>query len=284
LVTDPSPIFAPRNRLLAALPPDSLAHLQPRLSRVELALRQVLHQPEVPIETVYFPEHGWLSMLAYMEDGDAAEVGLIGVEGIVGLPVVLADEFDDVEAMVQCQGEALSLSAAALRQAMADDPALRDLLLRYALVHHGQVARTAACNGRHQTEQRLARWLLMAHDRADGDEFPMTHEFLAMMLGVWRAGVTVAAGLLQRPSSSATNAAASRSSTGRAWRAPPANATAPPAALPAACSRATAVPEPPIAVEPVVGRRCGAHSTTSPRQLDDLARGQWFPCDAVHSG
>jgi CRP-like cAMP-binding protein len=137
-------------------------------------------------------------MIAYMEDGDAAEVGLIGFEGVVGLPVVLGDKFDDLEAMVQAPGKAFSLSAAALRQAMNDDPVLRELLLRYALVHHGQVTRTAACNGRHQTEARLARWLLMAHDRAEGDEFPMTHEFLAMMLGVRRAGITVAAGQLQK--------------------------------------------------------------------------------------
>jgi CRP-like cAMP-binding protein len=151
-----------------------------------MPFRQVLHQPEVPIDTVYFPETGWSSMLAYMEDGDAAEVGLVGREGVVGLPVVLAGEFDDLEALVQCPGKAFSLSAAALPCGRPSAPALRDLLLRYALVHHGQVARTAACNGRHQTEQRLARWLLMAHDRAEGDEFPMTHEFLAMMLGVRR--------------------------------------------------------------------------------------------------
>jgi CRP-like cAMP-binding protein len=197
-MVDPSPIFAPRNRLLTALPPDSLARLRPKLSRVELPIRQVLHQPEVPIQTVYFPETGWASMIAYMEDGDAAEVGLVGFEGMVGLPVVLGDEFDDLEALVQGPGKAFSLSAADLRQAMAADPALHELLLRYALVHHGQVARTAACNGRHQTDARLARWLLMAHDRAEGDDFPMTHEFLAMMLGVRRAGVSVAASLLQK--------------------------------------------------------------------------------------
>jgi CRP-like cAMP-binding protein len=197
-MVDPSPIFAPRNRLLAALPPDSLARLRPKLSKVELSLRQVLYQPEVPIQTVYFPETGWASMIAYMEDGDAAEVGLIGFEGVVGLPVILGEEFDDLEAMVQAPGKAFCLSAAALRQAMNDDPVLRELLLRYALVHHGQVTRTAACNGRHHTEARLARWLLMAHDRADGNDFPMTHEFLSMMLGLRRAGVTVAAGILQK--------------------------------------------------------------------------------------
>ena len=134
-------------------------------------------------------------MLAYLEDGDAAEVGLVGRERMVGLPLLLGG---DLEAMVQCPGCALRMDAAAFRDALERVPALRTLLLRYALVHHGQVARTAACNGRHHIDQRLARWLLMAHDRARTDEFPMTHEFLAMMLGVRRAGITVAAGQLQR--------------------------------------------------------------------------------------
>ncbi len=192
--------FAPasRNRLLFTLPPDSLAGLWPQLTPVDLELREILHRPEEPIRTVYFPERGWLSMLAPLEDGDVAEVGLIGYDGLVGLPVVLGEPFDDLEAMVQCQGAALSISTDALREAMAQDPVLRTLLLRYALLHHGQVARTAACNGRHHTDQRLARWLLMGHDRNDGDEYPMTHEFLGMMLGVRRAGITIAAGLLQK--------------------------------------------------------------------------------------
>jgi CRP-like cAMP-binding protein len=137
-------------------------------------------------------------MLAPLEDGDSAEVGLVGHEGVVGLPIILGEPFDDLEAMVQCSGAALSMSAEALRAAMEQDPVLRTLLLRYALLHHGQVARTAACNGRHHIEQRLARWLLMAHDRADGDEYPMTHEFLGMMLGVRRAGISTAAGTLQK--------------------------------------------------------------------------------------
>jgi CRP-like cAMP-binding protein len=95
-------------------------------------------------------------MLAYMDDGDATEVGFVGWEGVVGLPVLLSESADDLEAMTQCQGTALSLSSDAFRAAMEDDPTLRHLMLRYTLLHHGQVARTAACNGRHQTEQRLA--------------------------------------------------------------------------------------------------------------------------------
>jgi len=198
MATDLSPPFSPHNRLLAALSPDSLARLRPRLEMVEMPFRQTLHEPEVPMETVYFPESGWASMLAVLEDGDAAEVGLVGFEGVIGLPVLLRGECDDLEALVQAPGTAFSLSAEALRQAMDEDADLRHLLLRYVLAHHGQVARTGACNGRHHTEQRLARWLLMAHDRAEGDEFPMTHEFLSMMLGVRRAGVSVAAGALQK--------------------------------------------------------------------------------------
>ncbi|MFT8246186.1 Crp/Fnr family transcriptional regulator [Roseomonas sp. BN140053] len=186
------------NRLLAALPAESLTRLLPQLTPVELAFRQVLQLPETPIATVYFLQTAWGSMIATLEDGDGAEVGLIGHEGVVGLPVILGDDRDDLEAMIQNPGTALSMSAAALRDEMARDPALRALLLRYALVHHGQVSRTAACNGRHYTEQRLARWLLMAHDRSQGDEFPMTHELLALMLGLRRSGVTVAAGALQK--------------------------------------------------------------------------------------
>jgi CRP-like cAMP-binding protein len=188
----------PRNRLLTALPPEVLAALRPRLEPVELSLRRVLHAAGEPIAAVYFPETGYVSMVAYLESGDAAEVGLVGREGMVGLPVLLGAECDDLEAMVQNPGTALRIDAAAFREALDRTPALRNLLLRYALVHHGQVARTAACNGRHHIDQRLARWVLMAHDRTTGNnEFPMTHEFLAMMLGVRRAGVTVAAGQLQ---------------------------------------------------------------------------------------
>ncbi|SDB73843.1 Crp/Fnr family transcriptional regulator [Belnapia rosea] len=189
---------SPRNRLLAALPADDLARLWPRLEAVELPLQKVLHKPGEPIKDVYFPESGWVSMLAYLEDGDAAEVGMAGREGFVGLPVLLGADHDDIEAMVQAPGTALRMGTQAFREELERSPTLRGLLLRYALVHHGQVVRTAACNGRHHIDQRLARWLLMAHDRAEGDEFPMTHEFLSMMLAVRRAGVTTSAGTLQR--------------------------------------------------------------------------------------
>jgi CRP-like cAMP-binding protein len=187
-----------RNRLLAALPPDDLARLWPKLEAVELPPRAILHASGDPISCVYFPEAGYVSMLAHMEDGDVAEVGLIGCEGVVGLPVLLGADHDDLEAVVQNPGTGLRMNTAALWEELEHVPILRILLLRYALVHHGQVARTAACNGRHHTEKRLARWLLMAHDRVDGDDFSMTHEFLGMMLGVRRAGITIAAGQLQK--------------------------------------------------------------------------------------
>ena len=141
------PIPTSRNRLLAALPPDDLARLWPRLEAVELPLRKVLHAPGKPIEAVYFPETSYVSMLAYMDDGDAAEVGLAGYEGMVGLPVLLGADHDDIEGMVQSPGSALRMDAQAFREELERLPALRTLLLRYALVHHGQVARTAACNG-----------------------------------------------------------------------------------------------------------------------------------------
>ncbi len=114
----PSAETTTRNRLLAALPPEILAALRPQLEPAELSLRQVLHAAGDPIVAVWFPETGWASMLAYLEDGDAAEVGLVGREGFVGLPLLLGAECDDLEAMVQAPGMALRMDSAAFRDAL----------------------------------------------------------------------------------------------------------------------------------------------------------------------
>lgn len=188
----------PRNRVLAALPRETLAALWPRFEPVEFALRQSVQHAGEPITSVYFVETGYVSMLATLEDGDAAEVGIVGCEGLVGLPLLFGGASFETEIVVQGPVTALRLGANEFREALETTPELRRLCLRWALTQHDQVARIAACNSRHQTEQRLARWLLMAHDRMQTDSFPMTHEFLSMMLSVRRAGVTVAAGQLQK--------------------------------------------------------------------------------------
>jgi CRP-like cAMP-binding protein len=180
------PIFTLGNRLLMALPPDDIARLWPRLEAVKLPSHWVLHAAGEPITTVYFPQSGYASMLASMEDGDAVEVGLVGYEGMIGLPVLFGADHDYLGATVQSAGTALRMDAQWLREELEHMPVLRSLLLRYTLVHHGQVARVAACNECHHTDQRLARWLLMAHDRASGNAFPMNRGFLGMMLGVAR--------------------------------------------------------------------------------------------------
>jgi CRP-like cAMP-binding protein len=187
-----------RNGLLAALPPEDLARLRPGLHPVELPFDQTLYPADGAVEAALFPESGMTSLIATLDGGEQVEVGIAGREGLVGLPLVLGDDRSLVEARVQMEGTALRIGAAALRAAMDESAALRRLLLRYALAFQAQVTLTAACNARHAIEQRLARWLLIAHDRADGDEFPMTHEFMAMMLGVRRPGVSLAAGVLQK--------------------------------------------------------------------------------------
>jgi CRP-like cAMP-binding protein len=180
-----------------ATPVEELALIVPRLERVECSLRQILLAPEQPIQGVYFPENGWTSLIALLADGGAAEVGHAGREGMIGLPILYGAESGSVEAMVQAPGTALRMSAEAFRETLEQCPAFNALLLRYALTFSEEVAQTAACNGRHVLEQRLARWLLMAHDRADSDDFPMTQDFMAMMLSVQRPGVTIAARQLQ---------------------------------------------------------------------------------------
>ena len=189
---------AVRNRLLASLPPADFGRLATSLTPVTLTLKQFLLEADEPIEAAYFVETGMVSYLAYLEGGEAIEVGIIGSEGMVGLPLILGVDRAPAGALVQMGGTALRIKPAALRQAFNESDALRTRLLRYMQALYTQVSQTAVCNGHHSLEERLARWMLMAHDRAGADQFPMTHEFMAMMLGVRRSGVTVTAGTLKQ--------------------------------------------------------------------------------------
>jgi CRP-like cAMP-binding protein len=188
---------AVRNRLLTALPSVDFKRLAASLTPVTLTLKQNLLEAEEPIGAAYFIETGMVSYLNYLEGGEAQEIGLIGSEGMIGLPLILGVDQAPFGAMVQMEGTALRLSPTALRQAFNESETLRTRLLRYMQALHIQVSQTAACNNHHSLEERLTRWLLMAHDRAGNDQFPMTHEFMSMMLGVRRAGVTVTAGALK---------------------------------------------------------------------------------------
>jgi CRP-like cAMP-binding protein len=189
---------AVRNRLLTALPAADFERLSASLTLVSLSLKQVLLEADEPIGAAYFVETGMVSYLAYLEGGEAIEVGIIGSEGMVGMPLILGVDSAPAGAIVQMQGTALRISPAALRQAFTESKALHTRLLRYMQALYTQVSQTAACNGHHGLEERLARWLLMAHDRAEGDQFPMTQEFMALMLGVRRSGVTVTASTLKQ--------------------------------------------------------------------------------------
>jgi len=188
---------AVRNRLLATLPPADFERLAVYLTPITLTLKQFLIEADEPIEAAFFVETGIVSYLAYLEGGEALEIGVIGSEGMAGLPLILGVDHASVGAMVQLEGTALRITPAALRQAFNESEALRTRLLRYMQALHAQVAQTAVCNNHHTLEERLARWLLMAHDRVDGDKFTMTHEFMSIMLGVRRSGVTVTAGALK---------------------------------------------------------------------------------------
>jgi CRP-like cAMP-binding protein len=189
---------AVRNRLLSTLPPEKLAQLLPKLHPVALSFRKGLLAPGEPIEAVYFVESGWASMVAHLDDGTQAEVGLVGREGMVGLPLVAGVDTAFAEAYMQASGTGLQMEAKAFQRELDENSILRKLLLRYNEALSAQTAQTAACNGRHDLEPRLARWLLMAHDRAEDDHLPITQEFLSLMLCVYRPSVTVVAGILQR--------------------------------------------------------------------------------------
>lgn len=197
-LTPPFSALAPRNRILAALPPGDLARLAPALEPVELIPHQILHRMHAPIPEIHFVEAGLVSLVVRLERGGASEVGIIGREGMVGLPVALGATRAAEEALVQVEGRALRLRADLFRAELARSPNLMRLVLRYEAVFRSHLSQTAACNSRHPIEKRLARWLLMAADRVGRDELVMTQEMLATMLGVRRAGITDAVSGLQR--------------------------------------------------------------------------------------
>jgi CRP-like cAMP-binding protein len=187
-----------QNRLLVALPADQLEPLRRHLEPVALGLKEVVYAPNEPIRDVYFPLTGAFSLLTVMADGTEVEVATVGNEGMVGLPVFLGADSMPGRCFSQIPGEALRMPADRFRDAVRRNGAFAAVLHRYVQALFNQVAQTAACNRVHPIEERCARWLLMTHDRAGADRFPLTHEFLSQMLGVRRATVTVVAGMLQR--------------------------------------------------------------------------------------
>jgi len=186
------------NRLLGLLSPSDYKRLRPHLRRTPLEYRRSLYRANEPIGFVYFIETGVGSLVNTMVNGQAAEVGTIGNEGLVGLPLVFGDDRAPTSVYVQVPGAGLRMKAALLKKELARSPSMRTVMLHYAHAFFNQVAQSAACNHFHSLEQRCCRWLLMTHDRMQSDEFLLTQEFLAMMLGVRRTGVTAAAGALQR--------------------------------------------------------------------------------------
>lgn len=189
---------AVKNRILGALPAAEFALVVPHLSHIDMTLGESLHRAGEQIEHVYFVESGFISVLSMLSDGQPLEIGLIGAEGAAGVSVVLGARTSFSETMCQTGGGAYRIPTRALREVVARAPHLSDLLLRYTHVFHVQVAQTAACNSHHELGQRLARWLLAAHDRSGAAELSLTQDLIAVMLGVRRSTVSIAAGALQR--------------------------------------------------------------------------------------
>ena len=186
------------NRLLAALPKNEYQRLLPQLEQVTLTFAEVLYEPGASIQHVYFPNDSIVSLLAEVAERATLEVGIVGNEGMAGISVFMGVNTSRNRAVVQGAGTALRMKAAALRQEASHVGSLHRLLHRYSHSLLTQASQSAACNRFHRVNARLARWLLMTHDRLGADEFRVTQEFMSNMLGVRREGVTLAAGILQR--------------------------------------------------------------------------------------
>ncbi|MEM9927382.1 MAG: Crp/Fnr family transcriptional regulator [Cyanobacteria bacterium P01_D01_bin.50] len=186
------------NQLLAALPLEEYQRLIPHLENIYLMSGEVLCEPGETMTEVYFPTLAMISLVSIMENGSTTEVGLIGKEGMVGLPVFLGGNSTTSRAIVQIEGAAIKLNAKVLKNEFNRGGELQKLLLLYTQALFTQASQNAACNRQHNIEARLARWLLTAQDCIADSELHLTQEFISQMLGTRRSGVTVAAGILQQ--------------------------------------------------------------------------------------
>lgn len=193
---DPEP--AAENRLLAALPAADAAGLRPYLEPVELATEQILYRPGDTITAVYFPRTAAVTVLTALADGVLVEAAMVGREGMVGLPAFLGDDVSRALVLCQIPGDAWRMDTEAFRAVVDVTHPLHPRLLRYTAMRLVQVAQIAACNRRHAVVARCATWLVLAADGVGSEAFPITHRFLALVLGVRRATVAVAAAALQR--------------------------------------------------------------------------------------
>jgi len=184
--------------LLEALPGSELRRMLAGCEKIELAFADVLYTPGERLKHVYFPTRGFISLVMPVDHSAQLEVGLVGNEGMFGIPLALGVDVSPVRAVVQGAGSALRMDAAYFCRELERSQALQGGINRYVFVQVSQLAQTAACTRFHVVESRLARWLLMTQDRAHADSFDITQEFLALMLGVRRVGITKAATSLQK--------------------------------------------------------------------------------------